>query len=148
MRGGFLHNQVLIPPIENHFERLGAHVAREYPTGEGRQVGFVDLFVEHGAWRISCEAELTAHRIENDLEKAAALHASLLLIVVPEPRVARAVRRRVVACDSEQKRLPIWILPLGPMLQRLAHCFPLISAMNVPESKERKTKAPLVVQPW
>ncbi len=138
MRGGYLHNHVLLDPIEMHFSALGARQRREHPTARGRSAGFVDLFIEHRPWRIACEAELSSRRIENDLAKAASLHASLLMIVVPTKRVARAVQRKLQNIESPQLELPIWVLPLGPMLRRIALCFPLNSTSIVDGKREKK----------
>lgn len=121
MRGGFLHNKVLIEPIAAFFLAVAGTVYREYATGPGRDAGFVDLFVEYGLERIVCEAELSADRVPKDLAKAAALNATLLLIVVPNARVARSVRARAstVAVDPAGANIEKWILPLGVALQRL-----------------------------
>ena len=59
MRGSFLHNHVLLGPLEAHFRGIGAQCWRECPTCQGRGAGFVDLFVAYQTDRIAIEAELS-----------------------------------------------------------------------------------------
>ena len=136
MRGGFLHNHILLDPIESHFQKLGATTAREHLVASGSFTGFIDLFIEHGNQRIACEAELTPARIERDLEKAKLAEATLLLIVVPHRRIAQGVLRKLHRLDKPRPPAGLWVLPLGPALQRLRHCLPLILAVNA----EKKTE--------
>ncbi len=133
MRGGFLHNQILIAPIETHFFKLGAQVHREYPVTIGSNMSFVDLFVVYNSSRIVCEAELTADRVLNDLDKAAALQASILLIVTPNWLVARAAERRVNRAGNRTcaGSLDLFILPIGHAMQWLRNKFPIMSCLNV-----------------
>jgi len=148
MRGNFIHNRVLLEPIESHFRRLRALVYLEYPTRMGRQAGFIDLFILHGPHRIACEAELSPDRVRNDVVKARAVHATLLLIVSTNVSVVRTIDQRLRSWGPPEvpqlrdvPALPIWVLPLGRMLQRLAINFPLGTGLNVPLSS-----GPLVPQ--
>ena len=96
MRGGFLHNEILVRPIERFFLSVGGLVCREYPAGNG----FVDLFIQWESYRIVTEAELQWRRIGNDVVKATALHADLLLIVTPTWQTARLVRRKITLASN------------------------------------------------
>ena len=127
MRGGFLHNEVLIASIEAYFLKLGVVVCREYPIAPGRDTGFVDLFVRCGDQRIVCEAELSASRVRRDVEKATVLRADYLFIVVPNERVARTARYRLGETMESSSGPRISVLPLGQALQQLRNCFPLKS---------------------
>lgn len=133
MRGGFVHNQVLIAQVEAHFRQLRATIHREYPTAAGRDAGFVDLFIIWYSIRIVCEAELSPARVCRDVAKAALLKADLLLIVVPNLRVAKAARARLRTCNGppRPRGLLIWILPLGPALRRLTNKCHLMTRANV-----------------
>jgi len=130
MRGGFLHNHVLLDPIEEHFRRLNAIASREHMVRSADFSGFIDLFIQHGAHRIACEAELTPERIDRDLRKAELAEATLLLIVVPHRRIAQSVLRKLHRTDLPYPPAGVWVLPLGPGLARLARCFPLIASVN------------------
>ena len=125
MRGGLLHNQVLLRPIEDLVVCRGATVRREAPTRPGRQAGFVDLFITYRSFRIACEAELTSARVNNDLQKAVALCADMLLIVVPTARVARAARAKLrrADCKYEGKGLTVLVKTLGQAIQQLNRTF-------------------------
>ena len=133
MRGGYLHNVILLRPLEAYFLGLGALVEREYPTGPGRKAGFVDLFVRYLSWRIACEVELTADRVLNDANKAALVRADLLVIVVPDWHVTRVAKRRLGSVDypSRKNGPEIWVLPPGPALKRLRKRCQLLTTLNV-----------------
>lgn len=124
MRGGFLHNQVLLAPIEAYFRQVGAAVYPEHPVPGAW--GAVDLFVEYRHHRVAVEAELTPRRVQRDIEKARALNASVLLIVMPTNSLASQAKARLVGAV----RVPgmrIVIRPLGPALAWVERSFPMIS---------------------
>ncbi len=139
MRGGFIHNRVLIAPIEAFLVQCGAYVRREYPTGPGRTAGFVDLFASYGAHRIVCEAELTADRVARDVDKAVALNATLLLIVVPRSRVARAVRKHL--SRLAQMDFDIWVSTVPVALQRLSDLLGFDVGHQCPANKKQIQEA-------
>ena len=141
MRGSYLHNHILLDPIEEHFRLLGARTRREHPTRKKLAPGFVDLFIEWREHRIVCEAELSARRVLWDLEKAKALDATLLVIVVPRRVVAEAAWRRVKHSSTSSSNVQFWILPLGPALQRLRSCFPLFVGANGRQKTNNKRPA-------
>ena len=132
MRGGFLHNDILLQPVAEYFRRLGAEVHEEYAVQPGRSTGYADLFILYGNQRIICEAELSAARIQNDYKKAAVLETTLLLIVVPNRTVLDSILRvtRSWKLDDSLQVPQVLILPLGQMLQRLTVLFPLMSCSN------------------
>lgn len=140
MRGGFLHNDVLLGPVESHFRACHARIDREFPTRPGRDAKFIDLFVNLHGLRIACEAELTTRRIGRDIDKAREVNAQLLLIVVPHRRVARYAMERVVDPAAVRRELALWILPLGPALARLRSCFPIPALPNVGNENEKETR--------
>lgn len=101
------------------FQKHGAKVHQEFPVVLGNQTLFVDLLIWYCQDKIVCEAELSADRVCTDVEKAAALDATLLLIVVPQSRVAKSARRRIQRSRNliVPQDMGISILPLGPALQ-------------------------------
>lgn len=133
MRGQFLHNDILVAPIAALLREYGVRSQLEYAIESGRGVGFVDLFAVQESFRLVCEAELSPDRVWNDIRKAVALQADLLLIVVPTVRMARRIRRRLQhpRCPAAPENLDIWILPLGPALQRLREMMSLMTRVNV-----------------
>ena len=94
MRGEFFHNLCLVEPVARRFEALGAAVYREHRVNTNRLEGYVDALVEAGELKLVLEAEQRPERINRDMAKAAALNASLL-VLVPTGRVAQAVERRL-----------------------------------------------------
>jgi len=131
MRGGFLHNTALLNPIEAYLRRRGAQTCREYPVQNSITRGAIDLVATWNDAVIAIEAELTPDRVVRDVHKAHAIEADLLVIVVPTRRVAAAVIRRLrLNCNHARKDLPVWVLPLGPALERLRRLFPLFSTLN------------------
>lgn len=81
MRGGFLHNTVLVEPARQLAIRAGASVHREYPTDQPK--GAIDLLIDTGRERIAWEAELRPDRVAADVAKAASVGAAVLLVVSP-----------------------------------------------------------------
>jgi hypothetical protein len=75
----------------------------------------VDLFVELGQHRIAVEAELTPRRVPRDVEKARALEASVLLIVMPAKSLTCLAQARLVGA-VRVAGMRIVIRPLGPAL--------------------------------
>lgn len=133
MRGGFCHNHLLLRPLRDRFRGAGAVVSEEHPVWrEGRLIGYVDLWVVYGAWRLACEAERDRRRLRQDVAKAAALEATALLIVVPTGVLARSVRWKlaeVLPPGPPPFAIEVW--PLGAALRELARFCPLISRENV-----------------
>ncbi len=124
MKGGFVHNEVLLGPFMQYFQYLSATVYREYPVGPGTQGGFIDGFVLHGSVRIAFEAELSPDRVLRDVEKARQLKAHYLFIIVPESHIERRVKRKLAQRPAELGPPEICVLPLGQMLQRISELFP------------------------
>jgi Holliday junction resolvase-like predicted endonuclease len=107
MRGGFIHNEVLTASLLCLFEEEGWSCDTEIPVRMGEGLGFIDLVAEFDGYCIAVEVEMSAKRIDRDLQKAAAIHAAELWIVTPNARIAGAVRRAFhrmdvrVACDED-----------------------------------------------
>ena len=133
MRGKFLHNQILVSRLEEAFHNLGGTTRIEHRVGHR----FIDLFVEWEGWRFVIEVELTADRVANDVVKAVAAQADLLLIVSPNRRAAAAVNRKLARL-SVPSGLVVWSLPFGPALQRLANKSRLMTALNISRSSNPK----------
>ena len=131
MRGGYLHNTILLDPIEAFFRQAGARTRREYPVRNATTRGAIDLAASWDDALVAVEAELTPDRVDRDVQKAHAAGADLLVIVVPTRRVASAVMRHLNGNGGQTGNdVPVWILPLGPALERLQRFFPLFSTRN------------------
>ena len=135
MRGGYVHNHILLDPIEKEALRFGAQVDREVAIRVDGRVLYGDLLILGGSKRILIEAELSPKRILNDVAKAAALGLCELWVVVPNPRVARSVRRRVLK-QSVELGARLFVLLLPQALQRLEEILELNSGSNVDSGKK------------
>ena len=127
MRGGFLHNKVLIEPLDTSLRRAGAVTHLEYAVRVDDRIGYVDLFAELIGRRIAVEAERSVHRIEGDLRKAEALEVDELWIVVPTAGVARSVRRKLRSITVGIDCRRVFVLTQGQALQRVRKCLPFIA---------------------
>jgi hypothetical protein len=123
MKGDIVHEHSLDDLADALASRRFA-VSRQVATRMGRDIGYVDLVAERGGRRLAIEVEMSARRVANDLRKAAALGASLW-IVVPNRRVVRAVRRRLADLGVRPTAPWICVLTLGQAMHRLKNCFPL-----------------------
>jgi len=133
MKGGFLHNHVLIGTCADALQLQGARVKLEYPVQPGRTGGSVDLFAVFDNLSLVIEAERSTERLKNDLRKATLLQADILLVVVPTWKLARAGTRLLaaLAAGKDNGKPRTLCLPLGPALQRLANISHLMTARNV-----------------
>lgn len=134
MRGGFLHNQVIAAGLRAALEGLGARVKAEYPAGPGRRAGAVDLYAELNGGRLVCEVELGPRRVLQDVRKAEAIHADILVIVAPTPRAARIIRHRLRTTTGSD--VSIRVLPYGLAIKYLSQ------VQAVEYGRDRKTRSP------
>jgi len=129
MRGDFFHNHCLIEPIASAFTRMGGDIHREFPVRPGRYSRYADLVINLDGSLIVVEGESVTGRVMNDIAKAEALRAGLLLLVTPHRKAATAIQRKLRRI-SLPAGLRIWVMPLGSALQRLANKRRFISALN------------------
>jgi hypothetical protein len=113
----------------------------EHPIHPYGPSGSVDVLAVHNGRPFVFEAERCADRVPNDVKKAAALGATLF-IVVPNAGVARAVRRRLARLLASYRPcdLPICCLTIGAALQRLRNGSLLMSPSNVSETSRHLVK--------
>jgi hypothetical protein len=120
MRGGFFHNQILVRQLQQVAEECGATARTEVPVRLDGVVGYIDLVITKGALVAVCEPEQESRRAGNDVTKAVAAKAQLLLIVTPDSLTAQACRRQI-----RRRRLPpdvklkVVACPLGSALEIL-----------------------------
>lgn len=138
MRNGFLHDAVLLDPIEFLLRQRGARVHREFRVSLSRSVGFIDLFAVLEGHTLACEAELTPRRVPADLAKARAAAASHLLIVTPTGRIAKAIKAGLL---GPNEALAIVVLPQGPAALWVEDCFPLFSRSIAPAITNQKGRS-------
>lgn len=123
MRGKFFHNKILAERTAQRFENLGLCVHREFwipaGTAANRTLGFVDLWIPE--IRLVAEIEISPDRVANDLEKALALQARRLWIIVPTAAIREAVRRKLSrSARLDHDDVPdIKVMTLGSALQWL-----------------------------
>ena len=119
MRGGYLHNKILLDPLDRAFQGVGALVRREMMVRLDSRIAYVDLFAELSGRKFAVEAELSVHRIESDLKKGMALNADELWIVVPHRRAARCVERGFAAMTVRCNQDGLFVLTLSQALERV-----------------------------
>lgn len=127
MRGGHLHNEVLIAPLEAAARRLGARTHLEHPVSVGSRTLFLDLAIFIGLHRIAVEAELSPARIRNDLRKAFAFRAHELWIVAPNAQRARVFRRALKVPAASSTGTRVFVFTQGQAAQRIIDSFPFRS---------------------
>jgi len=135
MRGGFLHNNVLVRGLCAQCGRIGARAEIEVPVRCGQRTRFIDVVVRNESEVIALEVECDARRIEWDVEKAMAFGADEFWIVVPDAHLACRVRRQVDKYQQSTEAGVICVLTYGQALERLRKCFSLISAANTQEKQ-------------
>ena len=139
MRGGYLHNMLLIGSVQEECARRGIKTATEVKVSDGNRTGYIDLVMEVDGYRIAVEAELTSKRIEKDVWKAIVAGMDELWILTPNKRAEKSIRRRLAYLPSSSKDLSIYVLPLGGVLKELSNRFPLIFRPNpLPETKKER----------
>lgn len=118
-KGGFVHNQLILKPLRQAFESLGADVQCEHRVGASRASGYLDLLVVLGHHAIAIEAEMSDRRIVNDLRKSSAIGADELWIIAPRPRVAASIRRRLQELPVDLTAMPVRVLTLGQAMDHI-----------------------------
>lgn len=127
MRGGFLHSEVIVCALARAFEEEEWDVATEVPVRIGDGVGYVDLLAERDGVCVAVEVECSARRVGRDLDKAQAVAASELWIVVPGRNTAASVRRALHRMGVRAEGAGIFVLTQGAALQRVRNCLPLFA---------------------
>ncbi len=140
MRGGYVHNRVLLEPIAQTALDLGMKVDCEISIVVGERTVYGDLFIQSASRRILVEAEMSSKRITNDLEKAVALKVCELWLVVPNPRVAQSVRRKIAQQPVVLGKHALFVLLLPQALQRLREYCDLFSEANARSEKKSDRK--------
>jgi hypothetical protein len=103
------HKISLLDTLEIKLRQHGWLAKREARV-RGIRLGFIDLLADKGPRRIVIEAELTPRRVTRDVEKADAVRASELWIVVPTGHVRRAVERLLRHTGRPQTDLRVHVL--------------------------------------
>jgi len=131
MKGGYVHERLLLDGIEKLFRERGLDVERQVGTTKGKRARYADLMVKIGSQRLIVEAETSSKRIKGDLQKANEVSATWLWIVVPNRKVADSVQKRLRELNVRQKEPWLCVLTLGQAAEQLANCFPLFSRSKV-----------------
>ena len=131
MIGKFTHEDVILDPLEQAFRELGATTGRQARIHSAGPTRYADLLVVQGEIRGVIEAEMCARRVPNDLRKALDLRATFLWIVVPNRRVAGAVRRRLARLGVREARPWLCVLTVGQALEWVTKNGSLFSPLKV-----------------
>ena len=124
MKGGYVHEIVMLERLEQMFDERGFETMRQVRTRSGRKTGYADLVVTYGSSKLLVEAEMSSKRIVNDIQKAQDLGAAWLWIVVPNPKVRRSVRKQLLNLAMNDMEPWICVLTIGQAVQRVKGCFP------------------------
>lgn len=127
-KGGFVHNQLILKPLRQAFESLGARVHCEHRVGARCESGYLDLLVVLGPVVIAIEAEMSDRRILNDLRKFSAVGADELWIIAPRQRVAASIRRRLQELPAAISAMPVRVLTLGQAIDHIEQLKDFFSA--------------------
>ena len=128
MRGGFVHNDVMVEPLADAFEADGWNTELEVPIRTGESIAFIDLVADCDGYCIAVEAECSPARIDRDLDKGQALSADELWIVTPNVRVADSVRRKLGRMLIPVDRGGLFVLTQGAAMARVRDCLSLFAA--------------------
>lgn len=117
MRGMRLHNWIAIV-VMNELRRLGLEVRSEASVHDvfGGLVGFVDVLAIVPSGFLVVEVEASTKQLRRDIEKAEAINAMALWIIVPNPKTGRSFRRSL-SKQSSGEGLPVSIFTM-PQVQR------------------------------
>lgn len=140
MKGGYIHERLILDRIERLFKEQGVEVQRQVATVKGQHTRYADLIVRIGSHRLIVEAEMSNRRIEGDLQKAKEVSATWLWIVIPNRMVADSVRRRLRELNVREKEPWLCVLTLGQAVERIANCFSLISPVKLTRKTIKSTR--------
>jgi hypothetical protein len=120
MRGDSCHNDILVRRLRQVAEECGATVCVEQLVRlDHDAIGYADLVISKAGHITVCEPERFWRRVGNDLRKAIALRADLLLIATPDAPTAQACRRQLRRCPRPDAKLKVIVCPLGAALEIL-----------------------------
>jgi len=119
MNCGFCHEEILVRRLRKVAEECGATVHSEQPVRMDGTVSYADLVMTKDGRITVCEPEQSRHRVSNDVRKAVAIGAQLLLIVTPDSLTAQSCRRQLRRCPPLDAKLKVIVCPLGSALEIL-----------------------------
>ena len=147
MNGETPHEHYMLEPLEQDLKRHGATVTRQMKSRSGPGGGYADLFARMGSIRLVIEVEMTSRRIANDLIKAADLDA-WLWVVVPNGKVAQAVRRRLKRLHVRPREPWIFVLTLPQALQQITnYCSIVVPVIDKEDNKQQNVTGTSPGQP-
>ena len=140
MRGDFAHNDILIGRLRQVAEACGATVCSEQPVQIANTTSDPDLVVEKNGRRIVGVAGQSHRRVENDVRKAVALGAQLLLIVTPDSFTAQRCRRQLRRLPYLAAKIKVIPCPLGAALEILRQALDASRSQPAPGAPQPRTQ--------
>lgn len=130
MRGGHVHNHILLPPVLAELEASGATITLEARVKVDARSGAVDVLASIWDRCLVVEVETSSARAAWDVEKAGALKADCLAILAPTAAVANSCRQKIEQTLVAKKfpGLRIQFLTLGTFRPWLASYARLVSS--------------------
>ena len=113
MRADYCHNEILVRSLRQVAEECGATVRVEVAVRIDGVVNYIDVVIEKDGRRFIAEPEQESRRVGNDVRKAVAIGAELLLIATPDAPTAQACRRQLRRHPLPSSKLTVIACPLG-----------------------------------
>jgi len=122
MKGKHIHENML-NKLNTVLTAIGTQPEQQVQVQVGERRCYADLVAELGGRRLVIEAEMSSQRIDGDLQKALALQATWLWIVVPNNRVKRSVRAKLRRLNVPEQPPHLAIYTISQAVQRLTSDF-------------------------
>ena len=141
MSGELAQKQSIARRVERAFRNIGASVQLACRVVTTKFDGCIDLVVSFRDQRITCEIEVSNACIRLDIAKARAVHAAMLLVVVPDEELAKTIRTMLagVQFHAQSPLLRMDCLAVNAFLRQLRNEHFLLSALNVGAASTHQT---------
>lgn len=140
MTGDLSHNDILVGRLRQVAEACGATTYSGQPVQIGDTTCYADRVMEKDGRRIVGAAERSSHRVDNDVRKAVALGAQLLLIVTPDSLAAHKCRRQLRRHPPLAAKVKVIACPLGAALEILRQVLDASRSQPAPGAPQPRTQ--------
>jgi hypothetical protein len=134
------HNDILVGRLRQVAEASGATVYSEQPVRIGDTACYAGLVVEKDGRHIVGVAKQSYRRVDNDVRKAVALGAQLLLIVTPDSFTAQKCRRQLSRHPPLAAKTTVIACTLGAALEILRQALDASRSLPLPGAPHPKTQ--------
>jgi hypothetical protein len=141
VRGDYFHNEILPRPLDQVGKECAATVYVEHPVRIGGTTCYADRVFEKGGRRIVVEVKQLCRGTDNDVRKAVALNAQLLLMVTPDALTAQACRRQLRRHPPGDAKLKVIACPLGAAVEILRQALTAPHSPAAPVAHSPRTES-------